>query len=139
MVIVPDATGGPRRIPVPPDLVQLSRIAEAAGGHAVGARSAPELETALDNLLRRTGLGSEQRDLTMLFAAGALLLLAIGRLLVPSRRTAGGGRAGALATLGRWTSPLALLVAAGVIAAAWTQLLPTGPATDGEPRSSGST
>jgi Ca-activated chloride channel family protein len=116
-------------IPVPPDLEQLTSIARESGGKALAAQSAPELEEALADLLRFTGLEGEQRDLTMPFAAATLLLLAIAGALrpapglaapdLPARRTPNARR---------WTSVVALLLAAGVTVISWTLWLPAGAA-----------
>jgi Ca-activated chloride channel homolog len=128
LIPVPDDTGALRLVPVPPDLVMLSGIATATGGQAVAARSAAELDEALADLVRRTGLAGGQRDLTLPFAAAALLLLAISRTLAPSRRGAT-AEAGARrpATARRWTAPAALLAFAGVAVVVWAQWVPVVP------------
>jgi Ca-activated chloride channel family protein len=132
-VSVVDETGKPRRVPIPPDPVQLNRIAAASGGRAVVARSASELATAVEDLLVPAILGPDQRDLTLLFAAVALLLLAIGRTLTPSPRVSAAASGAPLpAVVWRWTLPVALVVGAAAATAGWARLLPGGfsPAND---------
>jgi hypothetical protein len=51
-----DQTGQLLRVPVPPDPAHLERTASATGGHALAARSAAELNAAIDDLARRAGL-----------------------------------------------------------------------------------
>ena len=116
-------------IPVPPDPEQLTTLARDSGGKALAARSAPELETALADLLRFAGLEGEQRDLMMPFAAAALLLLALARALRPAPpRALSGLQARRSTTARRWASTVALLLVAGVTAITWTRWLPTAPA-----------
>jgi Ca-activated chloride channel family protein len=126
-VTVRDPFGDLQRVPIPPDLFTLTRIASVTGGHAVGARSEPELDAALDDLIVSTGLDdAEQRDLTLLLAAAALLLLAIGRALTPTRPALGPNDRRPVPR-GRWRQPVALLVAAGLATVTWTHWLPSGP------------
>ncbi len=130
-VTVRDPFGDLQRVPIPPDLFTLTRIASVTGGHAVGARSEPELEAALDGLILSTGLDdAEQRDLTLLLAAGALLLLAVGRALTPARPASGPNDRRPVARR-RWRQPVALLVAAGLATVTWTHWLPNGPSLAG--------
>jgi Ca-activated chloride channel family protein len=116
----PNPSGGMRYQPVPPDPFQLSRIAAVTRGRAVEARSAAELQAGVDSLLRTAGLLGERRDMTLLLAAAALLLLAVAVLLRPVRSPAAGA-------VRRWAPSAALLLVAGVTAAAWTGWQPTVP------------
>jgi Ca-activated chloride channel homolog len=127
-VMVVDETGALRRVPIPPDLAGLNRVAAASGGHAVAAGSAAELESGMEDLLAGDILGPEQRDVSLLFAAAALLLLAIGRALTASRRAgAPAPWAAPPATGRRWTLPVALLVATAVATAGWVWSAPVDP------------
>jgi hypothetical protein len=104
---------------VPPDPAQLARIAGTTGGRAVEARSAAEVQEAVDSLLGTAGLQGERRDLTLLAVAAALLLAAVAAAL--SRP----GRASAPEAVRRWVPSVALLLIAGTTAAAWTEWQPT--------------
>jgi hypothetical protein len=100
----------------------------------VEARSAADLQGAVHSLLRGAGLLTERQELTMLFVAAALLLLALGAVLSRRRRSAPGMRWRPLSTLRQWAPPAALLLAAGGIAAAWVLWQPTSsPAATAEP------
>lgn len=126
---VVDATGKLHRVPIPPNTVQLSGIAAASGGRALTAHSAPELETAVEALLEPAVLGPEQRDVSLLFAAVAFLLLAIGRSLAASRRVSAAPGATPPAMVRRWRLPVALLVGAAAATAGWAW----APAVGGSP------
>jgi Ca-activated chloride channel homolog len=119
-----------QRIEVPPDPEQLRTIARESGGKALEARSAPELETALAELLWFAGLEGGRRDVTLLFAAATLLLLAIAIALRPAPRPGvTDSRPRRAATARRWASTVVVLLVAGVAVTTWTRWLPTGPAT----------
>jgi Ca-activated chloride channel homolog len=115
-----------RRQPVPPDPALLHAIAGPTGGHAVEARSTPALHAALEDLGRDLGVPGEPTELTMLFGAAALLLLAVGSVLSPRRRGPAGARTAPPAVVRRLAPPVALLAAAGGAAVAWAQLPPAG-------------
>jgi Ca-activated chloride channel homolog len=122
-----------RRQPVPPDPALLHAIAGPTGGHAVEARSTPALHAALEVLGRDLGVPGEPTELTMLFGAAALLLLAVGSVLSPRRRGPAGARTAPLAVVRRLAPPVALLAAAGGAAVAWAQLPPAGAPPAGAP------
>jgi Ca-activated chloride channel family protein len=118
-----------QRIKVPPAPQQLRTIARESGGKALEARSAPELETALAQLLLFAGLEGGERDATLLFAAATLLLLAIAIALRPARRPGvPDSRPRRTGTARRWASTVLVLLVAGVGVITWTRWLPTGPA-----------
>lgn len=110
---------GERRQPVPPDPALLHAIAGPTGGHTVEARSTPALHAALEDLASDLGVPGEPREVTMLFAAAALLLLAVGSVLSPRRRGSAGARTGPLAVARRLAPSVALLAAAGGAAGHW--------------------
>jgi hypothetical protein len=89
VIPVIDDSGVTRQVPIPPDLDMLRRIAAVSGGQAVVARSAAELDTVLGDLVQRTGLAGGQRDMTLPFAAAALLQRRASHAN-PSRVCAGG-------------------------------------------------
>ena len=81
VVEVPDESGQPRRIPVPPDKVTLRRIADATGGKFFTAPSNRDLKGVYRDLGSRIGFVKERQEVTVVFAAGALLLLVVGGAL----------------------------------------------------------
>jgi len=62
-------------IPVPPDPATLRQIAEQSGGRAFETGDAGELDEVYEQLGSRIGTRTEQRELSVGFAAGGLLLL----------------------------------------------------------------
>ena len=77
----PDGTLTPyggRRIPVPPDEATLQAVAEQTGGRFFSAPSDRELRGIYEELSSRIGFVEEQQEITVLFAAIALLLLVAG-------------------------------------------------------------
>ncbi|MDP2713120.1 MAG: VWA domain-containing protein [Solirubrobacteraceae bacterium] len=80
-------TLGGRTLNVPPDPEALQRIATESGGQAFRAEDADELDAVYDRLGSQIGTKPEQREVTVLFAGGALLLL--GAALVSSLRLGG--------------------------------------------------
>jgi Ca-activated chloride channel homolog len=128
--ITDEATGQVRQIPVPPDPAQLSTIVGATGGRAVEARSAAALDAALYRLARTAGLVGSSRELTLPFAAAALLLLAVAVALSPRRpQPADGRRLAALLATARHRAPAAVLLLASVgMVAAWARWVPAAGA-----------
>lgn len=61
---------------VPPDTEALQRIASLSGGAAFKAEDSDELGAVYDRLGSQIGTKPEQREITVLFAGAALLLLA---------------------------------------------------------------
>ena len=61
---------------VPPDTQALERIASLSGGEAFRAEDSDELGAVYDRLGSQIGTKPEQREITVLFAGAALLLLA---------------------------------------------------------------
>jgi len=72
----PSQTGGTQTVGVPPDPDALKRIADESGGAAFRAEDADELSGVYEKLGSQIGSRREQRQITSLFAGGALLLLA---------------------------------------------------------------
>jgi Ca-activated chloride channel family protein len=62
-------------IPVPPDPATLRQIAEQSGGRAFETGDAGELDQVYEQLGSRIGTRTEQREVSVGFAAGALVLL----------------------------------------------------------------
>jgi Ca-activated chloride channel family protein len=126
-VLVPDeSTGQLRRIPVPPDPIGLGRIADATGGRVRLGRSAAELDRALVDLAVQAGVIDDSRELSLLFVAAALLLLAVGGAL--SRRPAPSGMApGGWAGVRRWVPSAALVALSAGVVLAWAQWVEPGP------------
>ena len=81
MVDVPDETGQLRRIPVPPDKFTLRRIAQATGGRFFTAPSAKDLRSIYRDLGSKIGFVKQHQEVTVVFAAAALLLLVAGAAL----------------------------------------------------------
>jgi Ca-activated chloride channel family protein len=69
---------GGRRIPVPPDEATLQAIAERTGGRFFTAPTDEELRSIYKELSSRIGFVNEKQEVTVLFAAAALLLLVAG-------------------------------------------------------------
>jgi Ca-activated chloride channel family protein len=79
MVDVPDeSTGQLRRIPVPPDKFTLRRVAEATGGRFFTAPSNKDLKAIYQDLGSKIGFVREKQEVTVVFAAAALLFLVAG-------------------------------------------------------------
>jgi Ca-activated chloride channel family protein len=72
----PNAFGGTRIQPVPPDPDSLARIAETSNGRFFQAPTSQNLSAVYDSLGSRIGFRIEEREVTVAFAAAALLLLA---------------------------------------------------------------
>jgi len=66
--------------PVPPDPDALKRIAALSGGDAFRAEDSDELTGVYDKLGSQLGTQPEQREITVVFAGAALLLLAAAML-----------------------------------------------------------
>ncbi|HKE98365.1 MAG TPA: VWA domain-containing protein [Actinomycetes bacterium] len=69
---------GGRRIPVPPDEATLQLIAQRTGGRFFKAPSDEELRGIYRELGSRIGFKKEEQEVTVVFAAVALLLVAAG-------------------------------------------------------------
>ncbi len=79
MVDIPDEqTGQLRRIPVPPDKFTLQRVADATGGRFFIAPSNKDLKAIYHDLGSKIGFVKQRQEITVIFAAGALLLLVAG-------------------------------------------------------------
>jgi Ca-activated chloride channel homolog len=79
MVDIPDEqTGQLRRIPVPPDKFTLQRVADATGGRFFTAPSAKDLKAIYRDLGSKIGFVKQRQEITVIFAAAALLLLVAG-------------------------------------------------------------
>ena len=72
----PNAFGGTRIQPVPPDPDSLARIAETSNGRFFEAPSSQNLTAVYDSLGSRIGFRMEEREVTVAFTAAGLLLLA---------------------------------------------------------------
>jgi Ca-activated chloride channel homolog len=68
--------GGTRLQPVPPDPDTLSRIAETSNGRFFQAPTSRNLNEVYESLGSRIGFRTEEREVTVAFAAAALVLLA---------------------------------------------------------------
>jgi Ca-activated chloride channel homolog len=77
----PNAFGGVRIQPVPPDPDSLARIAETSNGRFFEAPTSQNLAAVYDNLGSRIGFRLEEREVTVAFAAAGLLLLALAGAL----------------------------------------------------------
>jgi Ca-activated chloride channel family protein len=79
MVDIPDEqTGQLRRIPVPPDRFTLRRVAEATNARSFNAPSSKDLKAIYQDLGSKIGFVKQREEVTVGFAAGALLLLVAG-------------------------------------------------------------
>ncbi|HEY3240045.1 MAG TPA: VWA domain-containing protein [Acidimicrobiia bacterium] len=72
----PNAFGGTRIQPVPPDPDSLARIAETSNGRFFQAPTSQNLTAVYDSLGSHIGFRIEEREVTVAFAAAGLLLLA---------------------------------------------------------------
>jgi Ca-activated chloride channel homolog len=72
----PNAFGGTRIQPVPPDPDSLARIAETSNGRFFQAPTSENLTAVYDSLGSRIGFRFEEREVTVAFSAAGLLLLA---------------------------------------------------------------
>jgi Ca-activated chloride channel family protein len=72
----PNAFGGTRIQPVPPDPDSLARIAETSSGRFFEAPTSQNLTAVYDSLGSRIGFRMEEREVTVAFTAAGLLLLA---------------------------------------------------------------
>jgi Ca-activated chloride channel homolog len=72
----PNAFGGTRIQPVPPDPDSLARIAETSNGRFFQAPTSENLNAVYDSLGSRIGFRLEEREVTVAFTAAGLLLLA---------------------------------------------------------------
>jgi Ca-activated chloride channel family protein len=72
----PNAFGGMRIQPVPPDPDSLARIAETSNGRFFQAPTSQNLNAVYDSLGSRIGFRFEHREVTVAFTAAGLLLLA---------------------------------------------------------------
>jgi Ca-activated chloride channel homolog len=77
----PNAFGGVRVQPVPPDPDSLARIAETSNGRFFQAPTSENLTAVYDSLGSRIGFRTEEREVTVAFAAAGLLLLAAAGVL----------------------------------------------------------
>jgi Ca-activated chloride channel family protein len=78
MVDVPDEAGNLRRIPVPPDKRTLQRIAEVTGASFFAAPTGRDLRDVYRQLGSKIGFVKEKQEVTVVFAATALLFLVAG-------------------------------------------------------------
>jgi Ca-activated chloride channel homolog len=72
----PNAFGGTRIQPVPPDPDSLARIAETSNGRFFQAPTSQNLTAVYDSLGSRIGFRFEHREVTVAFTAAGLVLLA---------------------------------------------------------------
>jgi Ca-activated chloride channel homolog len=72
----PNAFGGTRIQPVPPDPDSLARIAETSNGRFFQAPTSENLTAVYDSLGSRIGFRFEHREVTVAFTAAGLVLLA---------------------------------------------------------------
>jgi Ca-activated chloride channel family protein len=70
------ANGEIRTVPVPPDRETLQRVAELSGGEAFATADAADLERVYERLGSQIAQEKRPREVTNLFAGGALLLMA---------------------------------------------------------------
>lgn len=70
------ADGEVRTVPVPPDRETLQRIAELSGGEAFATADAADLERVYERLGSQVARERRPREVTNLFAGGALVLMA---------------------------------------------------------------
>jgi Ca-activated chloride channel family protein len=75
------SNGTTRTVPVPPDPVESSDVAQISGGRAYTASTAKNLSAVYESLGSRIGYRNEPREITAAFTGGALALLAGGSLL----------------------------------------------------------
>jgi Ca-activated chloride channel family protein len=72
----PNAFGGTRIQPVPPDPDSLARIAETSNGRFFQAPTSDNLTAVYESLGSRIGFRLEEREITVAFTAAGLVLLA---------------------------------------------------------------
>ncbi len=77
-VTVPDENGQPTTLEVPPDTETLAKIAETTNAIAFDAPTASDLQAVYDNLQSRVGYTDETQEVTVFFAAAALVLVVAG-------------------------------------------------------------
>ncbi len=70
--------GRPQIIPVPPDPDTLRQVASITGGQFFAAPSESDLRSIYEELSHRIGFTPEEQEITALFAAAALALMAAG-------------------------------------------------------------
>jgi len=63
---------------VPADPATMARVAEATDGRFFEAASADQLRNVYDDIARRVGFDTEQRDITLSFVTTAAVLLVVG-------------------------------------------------------------
>ena len=81
-VITQQLVGGyTEQIRVPPSPGTLQKIANATGGQFFRARTSTELASVYKHLATRVGHKTENREITDLFAAGAIVFLLVGGAL----------------------------------------------------------
>lgn len=78
VVEVPNRNGVPEPVAVPPDTETLATIAELTGGRFFEAPTAADLSAIYESLGSRVGFTEEEREVTQLFAAAALVLVVAG-------------------------------------------------------------
>jgi Ca-activated chloride channel family protein len=66
--------------PVPPDPETLARIAEISGGESFAVADASRLERIYENLGSQVATEEREREVTGMFAGGALALIALGAI-----------------------------------------------------------
>jgi Ca-activated chloride channel family protein len=77
-VEIPNQYGQLQQLSVPPDPDTLAAIAEITGGRFFQAPSANDLADIYKSLGSKVGFTNEEREVTQLFAAGALVLVLVG-------------------------------------------------------------
>lgn len=85
---IPDPRGMGGRLAVPPDPATLEEIARRSGGRAFTAQDADGLAAVYRELGSRLGTEEREREISVVFAAGGLLLVAGGLLGGVRRRPA---------------------------------------------------
>ena len=80
-VTVTNKQGRSRSIAAPPDPDALRKVARISGGRFVGARDPRRLVASYRRFGAEVGVERERRELTAVFAGGALLLVALGGAL----------------------------------------------------------
>jgi Ca-activated chloride channel family protein len=77
-VQIPNQFGQLQQLSVPPDPDTLAAIAEITGGRFFEAPTANDLSEIYKSLGSKVGFTNEEREVTQLFAAGALVLVLVG-------------------------------------------------------------
>lgn len=75
MLANPDPFGAP--LPVPPDPQLMAQIAQTSGGRSFDAQTADELSSIYKSLGDKLGSVARRRDVTAVFATGAVVLLVL--------------------------------------------------------------